>query len=72
MTLMAKEIMNKRIMAVTRQVSARDLAVLFLTGTLSGLPVIDQGGKLVGVLQVLADSWRVSSSLFHSVFISLA
>ena len=50
MTLRAKEIMNKRIMAVTRQVSARDLAVLFLTGTLSGLPVIDQGGKLVGVV----------------------
>jgi CBS domain-containing protein len=50
MTLRAKEIMNTRIMAVTRQVSARDLAVLFLTGTLSGLPVIDQGGKLVGVV----------------------
>jgi CBS domain-containing protein len=50
MTLRAKEIMNKRIMAVTRQVSARDLAVLFLTGTLSGLPVIDHGGKLVGMV----------------------
>ena len=50
LTLKAGEIMDKRVLAVTRQVSGRDLAVLFLSGSFSGLPVIDHAGRLVGMV----------------------
>ena len=50
LTLKVREIMDKRVLAVTRQVSGRDLAVLFLSGSFSGLPVIDHAGRLVGMV----------------------
>lgn len=50
LSMKARELMDKRVLAVTRQVSGRDLAVLFLSGNFSGLPVIDAGGKLVGMV----------------------
>lgn len=50
LSLKAKAVMNARILAVTQEVSGRDLAVLFLTGSCSGLPVIDHRGRLVGMV----------------------
>lgn len=50
LTLKARGIMDKRVLAVTRQVSGRDLAVLFLSGNFSGLPVVDHAGRLVGMV----------------------
>ncbi|NKB82261.1 MAG: CBS domain-containing protein [Nitrospirales bacterium] len=46
----ARDIMNTRVMTAARQFSGRDLAILFLSGTFSGLPVVDPGNKLVGVV----------------------
>ena len=46
----ARELMQTRIVAATRQYSARDLAVLMHTGAFSGIPIIDPGNHLVGMV----------------------
>ena len=46
----ARDVMNTRVMAATRQFSGRDIAILFLSGTFSGLPVVDPGNRLVGMV----------------------
>ena len=46
----ARELMQTRIVAATRQYSARDLAVLMHTGSFSGIPIIDPGNHLVGMV----------------------
>jgi len=42
--------MQTRIVAVTRQYSARDLSILIHSGTFSGVPVIEPGNHLVGMV----------------------
>ena len=46
----ARDLMETRIVAVTRQYSARDLSILMQSGTFSGVPVIDPGNHLVGMV----------------------
>ncbi len=45
-----RDMMTTRVVAVTRSYRARDLAVLLQSGNFSGVPVIEPGGKLVGVV----------------------
>ena len=46
----AREIMEKRVVAATRQYNARDLAVLMHSGAFSGVPIIDPGSQIVGMV----------------------
>ena len=46
----ARDLMQTRIVAVTRQYGARDLSILIQSGTFSGVPVIDPGNHLVGIV----------------------
>ena len=46
----ARDLMQTRIVAVTRQYSARDLSILIHSGTTSGVPVIEPGNHLVGIV----------------------
>lgn len=61
LTTKARDLMQTRIVAVTRQYSARDLSILIHSGTFSGVPVIEPGNRLIGmvtefdVLKALAD-----------------
>lgn len=45
-----RDMMTKRIVAATRQYSARDLAVLLHSSTFSGVPIVDPGNRLIGVV----------------------
>jgi CBS domain-containing protein len=46
----AKDIMNKIVTAAKKKTIGRDLAVKLLSGMYSGLPVVDDAGKVVGVV----------------------
>ncbi len=46
----ARDLMETRIVAVTRQYKARDLSILIQSGRFSGVPVIDPGNHLEGVV----------------------
>lgn len=46
----ARDLMQTRIVAVTRQYGARDVSILIQSGIFSGVPVIDPGNHLVGVV----------------------
>ncbi|GJL59978.1 MAG: membrane protein [Nitrospirales bacterium] len=46
----ARDLMQTRMVAVTRQYSARDLSILIHSGTFSGVPVIETGNHLVGMV----------------------
>lgn len=46
--MVAKDIMNKIVTAAKRKTIGRDLAVKLLSGMYSGLPVVDDDGKVVG------------------------
>ncbi|MDL1937354.1 CBS domain-containing protein [Candidatus Brocadia sp. AMX2] len=48
--MVAKDIMNKIVTAAKRKTIGRDLAVKLLSGMYSGLPVVDDDGKVVGVV----------------------
>ncbi|MDD2462394.1 MAG: CBS domain-containing protein [Desulfobulbus sp.] len=48
--LKALDIMTKDVVAVNPQTSVRELATLLLEKKISGAPVIDEAGKLVGVV----------------------
>ena len=48
--LKARDLMQTRIVAVTRQYGARDVSILIQSGTFSGVPVIDPGNHLVGMV----------------------
>lgn len=60
-SLKARDLMQTRVVAATREYRARDLAVLMHTGSFSGVPIIDPGNQLVGmvtefdILKALAD-----------------
>jgi len=48
--LKARDLMQTRIVAVTRGYSAREIAILIHSGTYSGVPVIEPGNHLVGIV----------------------
>lgn len=48
--MVAKDIMNKIVTAAKKSTIGRDLAVKLLSGMYSGLPVVDNEGKVIGVV----------------------
>jgi CBS domain-containing protein len=48
--LKARDLMQTRIVAVTRQYGARDLSILIHSSTFRGVPVIEPGNHLVGMV----------------------
>jgi CBS domain-containing protein len=48
--LKARDLMQTRMVAVTRGYSAREVAILIHSGTCSGVPVIEPGNHLVGIV----------------------
>ena len=48
--MLAKDIMNKIVTAAKKKTICRDLAVKLLSGMYSGLPVVDDNGKVIGVV----------------------
>src|SRR5574337_1082461 len=48
--MVAKDIMNKIVTAAKKNTIGRDLAIKLLSGMYSGLPVVDDKGKVVGVV----------------------
>lgn len=46
----AKDVMNKIVTAAKKKTIGRDLAVKLLSGMYSGLPVVDDNGKVIGVV----------------------
>ena len=46
----AHDLMQTRMVAVTRGYSAREIAILIHSGTCSGVPVIEPGNHLVGIV----------------------
>lgn len=48
--MQAHEIMHKRVMAVRPEAAGRDLVLKLLSGTFSGLPVVDENGIVIGVV----------------------
>ncbi len=48
--MVAKDIMNKIVTAAKRKTIGRDLAIKLLSGMYSGLPVVDDNGKVIGVV----------------------
>ena len=48
--LKAHDFMQTRMVAVTREYSARDVSILIHSGTGSGVPVIEPGNHLVGIV----------------------
>jgi predicted transcriptional regulator len=45
-----RDMMTTRMVAATREYNARDLAVLLQSGTFSGIPILDPGNKLIGIV----------------------
>lgn len=50
LTQKVRNLMTQHIVAVTRQYQARDLAVLLHSATFSGVPIVDPGSILVGMV----------------------
>jgi CBS domain-containing protein len=50
MTQVAKDVMNRIVTAAKKKTIGRDLAVKLLSGMYSGLPVVDDDGKVIGVV----------------------
>jgi len=48
--MVARDIMNKIVTAAKKNTIGRDLAIKLLSGMYSGLPVVDDKGKVVGVV----------------------
>ena len=48
--MVAKDIMNKIVTAAKKNTIGRDLVIKLLSGMYSGLPVVDDKGKVVGVV----------------------
>ncbi|MGQ3685480.1 MAG: CBS domain-containing protein [Candidatus Loosdrechtia sp.] len=47
---LAKDVMNRIVTAARKKTIGRDLAVKLLSGMYSGLPVVDDEGKVIGVV----------------------
>ena len=50
MALLARDIMNAKVISVPTSMDLRDLAKLFLDQGISGAPVVDRNGDLAGVI----------------------
>lgn len=48
--LKAKDIMTRPVLSARRNASARDIAFQLLSGLFSGMPVTDEGGKVIGMV----------------------
>ena len=48
--MQAKDIMRKRVITVTQDMSVRELAKLFIEKGITGAPVVDGSGSLLGVV----------------------
>jgi len=48
--LLAKDIMTKRVISISRDASIGELSELLVGNKISGVPVIDENGKLVGIV----------------------
>ncbi|MDN3513603.1 MAG: CBS domain-containing protein [Candidatus Brocadia sp.] len=48
--MVAKDIMNKIVTAAKKSTIGRDLAVKLLSGMYSGLPVVDNEGRVIGIV----------------------
>ncbi|MDR2550915.1 MAG: CBS domain-containing protein [Desulfobulbus sp.] len=48
--LKAKDIMTREVITVKESATVRDLAALLLTSNISGVPVVDDDGKVIGVV----------------------
>lgn len=48
--MVARDIMNKIVTAAKKNTIGRDLAIKLLSGMYSGLPVVDDKGKVIGVV----------------------
>jgi predicted transcriptional regulator len=48
--LKAEDIMSREVITVNENASVRELASLFLTHDISGAPVVDMAGKVIGVV----------------------
>ncbi|MDR4508235.1 MAG: CBS domain-containing protein [Candidatus Brocadiaceae bacterium] len=48
--MIVKDMMNKIVVAAKKNTIGRDLAVKLLSGMYSGLPVVDDKGKVIGVV----------------------
>ncbi|TVL95708.1 MAG: histidine kinase [Candidatus Brocadia sp. WS118] len=49
-TIVARDIMNKNVTVAKRQALGRSLADKLLTGKYSGMPVVDENNRIVGVI----------------------
>lgn len=50
LNLKVRDMMTTRMVAATREYNARDLAVLLQSGTFSGIPILEPGNILVGLV----------------------
>ncbi len=50
LNLKVRDMMTTRMVAATREYNARDLAVLLQSGTFSGIPILEPGNTLIGVV----------------------
>ena len=48
--MLAKDVMSKIVVAAKRSTLGRDLTVKLLSGMYSGLPVVDEKGRVIGVV----------------------
>ncbi|MFO0795614.1 MAG: CBS domain-containing protein [Candidatus Brocadiaceae bacterium] len=48
--MIAKDIMNRIVTAAKKKTIGRDIAVKLLSGMYSGLPVVDENSKVVGIV----------------------
>lgn len=48
--IVAKDIMTKTLIAAKREATGRHLAEKMLSGSFSGMPVVDENNKLIGVI----------------------
>ncbi len=53
LTRKASEIMTRPVVSAKENASARDVALQFITGLYSGMPVTDDAGKIVGIVSEL-------------------
>ncbi|MDD3775985.1 MAG: CBS domain-containing protein [Actinomycetota bacterium] len=47
---LAKDIMNKEVITISQDASIEELSQLLLTNKISGVPVLDQEGQMVGIV----------------------
>ncbi len=76
MGYLARDVMHKNLIAVHEDTDLRDLAKLFLEKAITGAPVVDDNGDMVGVVSqtdliyyslTRDDELRMSSDFYHNV-----